>query len=208
MSEPVRRSPLARMHSDLGATVELEAAWELVGSYGDVDAERAMLRETVVVVDVTARAKVDVRGDLDGALSVAGDALTARIAHDWALVLGEPGGEEVLLPKMEQAAGPASMVTDATHLFAGFALAGPMLLDAVARLTSWDAASLPRGEATGAPIADVRAVVVRRDLDVDVLEILVATEFARYAWWTIVDAAGRVGGGPAGWRALRAEGWS
>ncbi len=188
--------------------MELEAGWELVGHYGDERAERAMLGETVAIVDVTARAKVDVRGDLDGVLSVAGDALTARIARDWALVLGEPGGEEVLLPKMEQAAGPASMVTDATHLFAGFALVGPMLLDAVARLTSWDAASLPRGEATGAPIADVRAVVVRRNLALEVLEVFVATEFARYAWETILDAVRRAGGGPAGWRALRAEGWS
>jgi glycine cleavage system aminomethyltransferase T len=196
------------MHADLGATMELEAGWEFVRHHGDERAERAILGETVAVVDVTARAKVDVRGGLDGALSVAGDALIARIAQDWALVLGEPGGEEVLLPKMEQAAGPASMVTDATHLFAGVALSGPMLLDAVARLTSWDAASLPRGEATGAPIADIRAVVVRRDLDVEVLEVFVATEFARYAWETILDAVGRVGGGPAGWRALRAEGWS
>ena len=208
MSEPVRRSPVARMHAELGATVEREAGWELVRHYGDEAGERAMLRDTVGVVDITARAKVDVRGDLDGALSVAGGALTARIAQDWALVLGEPGVEEVLLPKMEQATGPASMVTDATHLFAGFALAGPRLPDALARLTSWDAASLPPGEATGAPIADVRAVIVRRDLDVDVLEIFVATEFARYAWETILDVTGRVGGGPAGWRVLRAEGWS
>ncbi len=196
------------MHADLGATVDTEAGWELVGDYGDEGGERAMLATAVAVVDVTARAKVDVRGELDGALPAAGDAITARIARDWALVLGEPGGEEVLLPKMEQAAGDGSMVTDATHLFAGFALAGPRLHDALVRLTSWDPASLPAGAATGAPIADVRAVVVRRDLDLDVLEVFVAAEFARYAWETILDAAERVGGGPAGWRALRAGGWS
>ncbi len=196
------------MHAELGVTWDRDAGWELVGNYGDQEGERAMLAEAVAVVDVTPRAKVDVRGVLDGALSVAGDALTARIARDWALVLGEPGGEDVLLPKMEQASGAGSMVTDATHLFAGFALAGPRIPDVLARLASWDAASLPPGEATGAPIADVRAVVVRRNLDVDVLEVFVATEFARYAWETILDAAGRVGGRPAGWRALRAAGWS
>ena len=37
------------------------------------------------------------------------------------------------------------MVTDVTHLFAGFALAGPRLPDVLARPTSWDPASLARG---------------------------------------------------------------
>jgi hypothetical protein len=41
-----------------------------------------------------------------------------------------------------------------------------------------------------------------------VLEVYVATEFARYLGETVLDAARRVGGAPAGWRALRAEGWS
>jgi len=208
VNEPIRRSPLSRMHADLGAVLEDEAAWELVASYGDEADERARVRDGIGLVDVTARGKVDVRGSLDGALSAAGDVLTARIADDWALVLAEPGGEEVLVPKLASAAGPGAMVTDVTHLFVGFALAGPALSDLLARLTSWDPASLAAGEATGAPIADVRAVVARRDLEVPVLEAYVAAEFARYAWETVLDAVRRTGGGPVGWRALRAEGWS
>ena len=47
-----------------------------------------------------------------------------------------------------------------------------------------------------------------RDLEVPVLEAYVAAEFARYAWETVLDAVRRTGGGPVGWRALRAEGWS
>ena len=87
------------------------------------------------------------------------------------------------------------MVTDATHLFVGFALAGPELPEVLARLTSWDPASLAEGEATGAPIGDVRAVVVRRDLPLPVLEAYVATEFARYAWETVLDAVSAGGRG-------------
>lgn len=208
MNDAIRRSPLSRMHVDLGAIVEREAGWELVGRYGDEADERARVRDGIGLVDVTPRGKVDVRGSLEGALSAAGDVLTARIAEDWAILLAEPGGEEVLVPKLESAAGPGAMVTDATHLFAGFALAGRALGDVLARLTSWDPASLVAGEATGAPIADVRAVVTRRDLDVPVLEAYVAAEFARYAWETVLDAVRRTGGGPVGWRALRAEGWS
>ena len=208
MNEPLRRSPLARLHQGLGAATDREAGWELVAHYGDEAAEGTTLREAVGLADVTARGKIDVRGAIDGALSSAGDALTARISPEWALVLTEPGGEEVLVPKMEPAAGPGAMVTDATHLFAGLALAGPALPEALERLTSWDPATLKPGAATGAPIADVRAVLVRRDLDVPVLEAFVATEFARYAWEAVLDAARRTGGRPVGWNALRAKGWS
>jgi glycine cleavage system aminomethyltransferase T len=212
VNEPIRRSPLARSNADLGAVPDREAGWELVAHYGDEASERATLRDRVAVADVTARGKIDVRGSLDGALSAAGDVLTARIADDWALLLSEPGGEEVLVPKVVSAAGDGAMVTDATHLFVGFALAGPQLPEALARLTSWDPASLAPGEATGAPIGDVRAVVIRRELPLPLplplLEAYVATEFARYAWETVLDAVGRSGGAPVGWRALRAEGWS
>ena len=208
MNEPVRRSPLGRAHETLGATMDREAGWDLVAYYGDQAAEGTIVAEAVGLADVTARGKIDVRGAIDGALSSAGDALTARISDEWALVLTEPGGEEVLVPKMDSAAGSGAMVTDATHLFAGFAVAGPALPEALARLTSWDAATLKPGSATGAPIADVRAVLVRRDLDVPVLEAYMATEFARYAWEAVLDAVRRSGGGPVGWNALRARGWS
>lgn len=208
MRDAIRRSPVTRMHEALGASLETEAGWEIVARYSGEAGERALLREAVALADVTPRGKVDVRGPVDGALSAAGDALTARIAQDWALVLSEPGGEEVLLPKMEQAADPSSMVTDATHLFAGFALAGPSLPEVLARLTSWDPATLPDGSATGAPIADVRAIVLRRELEVPALELYVATEFARYVWESVLNAVRRVDGGPAGWHALRAEGWT
>jgi glycine cleavage system aminomethyltransferase T len=204
---PVRRSPFAAAQTGLGAILEPRAGWEVAASYGDEAEERTYLRESVAIVDITSRGKVDVRGRLDGALAAAGEALVARIARDWALVLGEPGDEAVLLPRLTAAAGSEAMVTDATHLFGGFALVGPRLPDLLARLTSWDPASLGPGGATGAPIADVRTVVVRRALELPVLEVYIATELSRYAWETVVGVVRSLGGGPAGWAALRAEGW-
>ena len=68
--------------------------------------------------------------------------------------------------------------------------------------------SLASGDATGAPIADVRAVMVRRDLAIDVLEVYVATELARYVWETLAGVVSSLDGRPVGWQALRAEGWS
>ena len=112
MNEPIRRSPLARSHAALGAVADREAGWELVADYGDEAAERATLREGVAVADITARGKIDVRGSIEGALSGAGDVLTARIADDWSVLLCEPGGEDVLVPKLESAAGARAMVTE------------------------------------------------------------------------------------------------
>src|SRR3990172_4893079 len=150
------------MHAGLGASFEAEAGWEVVAGYGDDTAERQAVREALAVVDVTPRGKVDVRGALAGALSVVGDVITARVSDQWALVFTQPGGEEVLLPNIESAAASSAMVTDATHLFAGLALAGPALPEVLSLLTSWDPASLSPGASTGAPIGDVRAVP-RRD---------------------------------------------
>jgi glycine cleavage system aminomethyltransferase T len=49
--------------------------------------------------------------------------------------------------------------------------------------------------------------MVRRDLPLPVLEVYVATEYARYAWEALASVVAGVGGAPVGWQALRAEGW-
>lgn len=208
MTGPLRRPPASHVHERLGATFEIEEGWSLPASYGDDEAERAAIRDVVAVADVTPRGKIDVRGDVGAALGSAGGELTARIAPEWALVLTAPGAEDIVRPKLESSAGPHAMVTDATHLFAGYALCGPLLPDLVARTSSWNPATLSPGAGTGAPIAGVRSIMFRRDLEVTVLEVYVATELARYVWETLHDVAASLGGRAAGWRALRAEGWS
>ncbi len=208
MTGPLRRSPAARAHGRLGATFEVEEGWALPMSYGDDDAEQAAFRSAVVVADVTPRGKIDVRGDVGAALGSAGSEVIARIAPEWAMVLTAPGGEDIVRPTLESSSGPRAMVTDATHLFAGYAVCGPLLPDLLARTSGWNPATLAPGAATGAPIAGVRSIMVRRDLEVPVLEVYVATELARYVWETLHEVAASLGGRAAGWRALRAEGWS
>ena len=206
---PVMRSPAARLHAGLGVRFSAEAGWELPASYGDPEAERALLRESVAVADITARGKIDVRGRIDAALPVGGDGdLVARIVDDWTMIFTPPGPVESRVRELEPRAGSGAMVTDVTHLYAGFALAGPRLEDLLARLTGWDPSTLAAGEATGAPIAEVRAVVVRPDLAFPALEAYVDASFGRYAWGAILDVVRRLGGGPVGWDALRAEGWA
>jgi sarcosine oxidase gamma subunit len=99
------------------------------------------------------------------------------------------------------------MLTDVTHLFAGVALVGPGMPELVERATSWDLSTLAPGEATGAPIAEVRGILVRRELALPVLEVYVATELGPYVWETLSAMADGLGGAPVGWQALRAEGW-
>jgi glycine cleavage system aminomethyltransferase T len=203
----VRRSPAARLSSRRGAVFVEEAGWEIPASYGNDAKERAAIRDRVAIADITARAKVDIRGELPESLSVPGDAIAARISAEWAVVLGPPDAEAALLRELEPLASPRTMVTEVTHLFAGMALVGPALPDLIERATSWDLSTLAPGEAAGAPIAEVRALVVRRALSVPVLEVYVATEFGRYAWEALTGMVGGLGGAPVGWQALRAEGW-
>jgi glycine cleavage system aminomethyltransferase T len=184
-----------------------EAGWEIPASYGDDEAERGAIRDRVAIADVTARAKVDLRGRIPDALPTPADTVLARISAEWAVMLGGPDTEGRLMRAIEPLAGSGTMVTDVTHLFAGFALAGPDLADLLERTSSWDAATLAPGEAAGAPIVEVRALMVRRDLPVPVLEVYVATEFARYVWEALSGVVAGLGGGPVGWQALRAEGW-
>ena len=204
---PLRRSPAAAAHRALGARLSVEAAWEIPASYGDAAAEAARLADSIGVADITAKAKVDVRGDVDAVLASASETL-ARLAPDWAMAFGPPGDEDRLRDALEAAAGPATMVTDATHLFAGYALAGPSVPDAVSRLSGWDLSTLAAGGATGAPLGGARVVIVSRTLDTPCLEVYVAAEFGTYVWETLLQTTSGLGGGAVGWDALRERGWS
>lgn len=208
MRTAIRRSPTTRLSSRRGAVFVEEAGWEIPASYGDDAAERAVIRDRVAIADITARAKVDLRGRLPAAIPLPAATVVARISAEWTVVLGGPDAETRLIRAIEPAAGPGAMVTDVTHLFAGFAIAGPDLPAVLERTTSWDPSTLAPGEATGAPIAEVRALMVRRDLSVPVFEVYVATEYARYVWETLSGVVSGLGGAPVGWQALRAEGWS
>ncbi len=209
MSVAVRRSPMAGAHAKLGARIEPRAGWEIVGGYGDDDAERRALRERVGLGDVTPRGKIDVRGDIAGPLRGAGGGILARIAEDWALVVTGAGAEPDVMSAMEAAArGARVMVTDVTHLYAGLALVGPAVPEVCARLSSWDPATLQPGDATGASFGDVRAVVLKREGGPPTLELYFAAESGRYAWETVAGVVARLGGRPVGWAALLAEGWS
>ena len=207
VTAPILRSPLMSIHRENGAMTQIDNGAEVVRSYGDTDEELAILTDVIGVADITVRGKIDLRGQIDALVEPGTGDVVARMAEDWTLVFAPPGPVTERVSEMASRAGHDALVTDVTHLYAGFALVGPALPEVVARLTSWDPATLEPGEATGAPIADVRAIVVRRSISLPLLEISVAMEFARYAWRSISDVVERLGGGPVGWDALHEHGW-
>jgi glycine cleavage system aminomethyltransferase T len=205
VSAPSRRSPLTESHRELGARFVVEAGWEMVASY---EREGSLASSPLALAEITQRAKVDVRGEVAGSFAASANELVAAVASDWSLVLGAPGTEDEILPRLAAAAGNDEMVTDATHLYVGFALIGDRLEDLLSRLTAFDHSWLKPGSAAAAPILDVPAILVRRAGPLPVVETYVGTEFARFVWSRILRTSTDLGGGPVGWSALRAAGWS
>ena len=103
--------------------------------------------------------------------------------------------------------GPDVSVTDVTHGYAGFALLGPDVPRVLERATAWDPSTPAPGGAAAAPVVEVPALIVRRELSVPVVEVFFDVGYARYAWEELSRVVGALGGQPVGWQSLRAEGW-
>lgn len=217
--DPVRRSPVHRRHLALSALLRREGAWEIPVEYGEGQGEREALREGLAVVDVTARAKIDLRGSLRTAatlgplqpgrvarLSGAPASFAAAITDGWAVLLGPPAEEQALLSLAERHAETGLMVTDVGSLFAGFALAGPRTPELLARLIGIDPGRLEVDTCAATSVARVWALIVRPNAAV--VEIYAGCEYGRYLWETMLAVGRPLGIRPVGWQALRDEGWS
>ncbi len=207
---PVMRSPLTEHHRDLGAQLATQDGWEMPRNYGDVDRERRAIREGLAIADITPRGKIDIRGAVESRLArlpQTRGAQLARLSRDWALVLTPAAGLKSSLELMEQTADPATMVTDATSIYAGIALLGPQVPDLLLRLTAIDPATLTPGASVATQMLRIPAILLRRDLPLMVVEAYIASEFARYAWEAVFAVGQPLEPQPVGGDALRAEGW-
>jgi glycine cleavage system aminomethyltransferase T len=221
--DPILRSPVHRQHRDLGGRFVREGGWELPAAYGDPGREEEALDGAVGIGDITARAKVDLRGGLDpwlgrltGGIAPRGGLATessleprlivAAISNRWALILSEPAPSP---PSLDHSAAveEALLVTDASSMYAGFALAGPRTTDLVARLSSVDRREIQPGACLATRMAEVSAILVSRQLETTIVEAYVTSEYARYFWETLLEAGRDLGAAALGWDALRAGGW-
>jgi glycine cleavage system aminomethyltransferase T len=206
--EAIMRSPIHHHHVRLGCRFIREAGWEVPAGYGTIEAERQLIRTGLVIADITARAKADLRGsvdDLRAGVPLPADATFARLSSTWAVVLGPPGVIQAWIPAAEHAsAGGSSMVTDATSVYAGFALAGAKVQDLLSRLTAVDLSGVSPGAALGAQLLKIPSIVVGGDRAV---EVYIGAEYGRYAWESLLTIGHSLHLQPVGWDALRAEGW-
>jgi glycine cleavage system aminomethyltransferase T len=199
------------MHALAGAAFLEEGGWEVPAAYRQPAAERKAIRDGLAICDVTARAKVDLRGPIDeilGRVPQAEGRITARLSSRWALLLSMPGTLERTLQAAEVAAGDSGLATDATSIYAGFALSGPRSVALMERISPFDVRRLPMEEGTGIQALKVPAVLVRRAAPPGCFELYVASENGRYAWESLLRLGAPLGIEPVGWDALRAEGWS
>ena len=207
---PIMRSPISAHHHKKGATLGIEDAWEVPRHYQDTERERVAIREGLAIADITARGKIDIRGEVDSALvslPQARAAALARISRSWALVLTPSAGLADGLRMMEGSASRGTMVTDATSIYAGFALLGPRVLDLLSRLITTDPSTLRPGSCLATQVLRLPAILLRRELPLMVVETYLPSEYANYAWEAIFKAGHPLGAEPAGLDALRAEGW-
>jgi len=224
--KPVARSPAHRNHFGLGAKFVVEANWEIPASYAPTEQEEGALREGVAVADITARGKIDLRGEIDPVLSMlvkaaapTGSVVTAegessermhvaRLGGEWALILSEPSAAGPCLASVETATnGDDILVTDVTGLYAGFALGGPKVFELLSRLTALDLAGLGTGTCAATRVAEISGILVRGPSSDGIVELYVGSEYGRYAWETLLALGRGVGTLPIGWDALRAVGW-
>jgi glycine cleavage system aminomethyltransferase T len=209
--EPIKRSPINAIHQRYGAQLGVVDGWEVPRRYGDLDRERAAIRESLGLADITARGKIDIRGAVDAALAAlphADDGTTARLSRSWALIMTPAADLAPSLERVTRAAVPGTMVTDATAIYVSFALLGPRVDELLHRLITLDPSALKPGQSLATQMLRVPAILVRRRLPISVVETFVPAEFGSYMWDALFDIAPPLGREPVGWDAMRAEGWS
>jgi glycine cleavage system aminomethyltransferase T len=215
------RSAAHRSHVDLGAILEARGVWEIPASYGSEPREAEAVRSGLAVADISARGKVQLNGSIDGLLrrmtgeevdplrtaAITSGGTLARVARDFALTLFEPSGETDALSAVEEEPSAEWMATDATSAMSAFLVAGPLIKPLFARSMSVDVQELQPARCLAVRWAHIPAILVVANQAAPMVEMYVGSEHGRYAWKTLLQLGGKLGGIPVGWRSLESSGW-
>jgi sarcosine oxidase subunit alpha len=207
---PVARTPLHHWHATHGARFADRDGWQVVTAYSNPEQEAEAARAGLGLADVSAFAKISLRGPGVPSLvpSLVGDsaarnpgdvavvpdgaALACRLTEDHLLMLAsvpKATGLSQRLAGLPSVAGV--MQTDVTSALAGFWVMGLRLDEFLRRLTHLDVrpASLPVNSCAETALAGVEALLVRSaELAVPSLRIYVAWDLAEYVWERMMDA--------------------
>jgi sarcosine oxidase subunit alpha len=210
------RTPLHSWHAARGARFDDRAGWQVVAGYAGAQAEAEAARSGLGLADVSAFAKVSLRGPGVSALAPGGaalrllgvtalppgPALACRLTEDHMLLLASSPDAAALDRHLIGLGDDRALVrTDVTSAFAGFWLLGRSLEELLRRLTHLDVgpAALPPGSCAETALAGVEALLVRPAAGV---QINVGWDVAEYVWERLLEAGRAWRITPVGWDAL------
>jgi heterotetrameric sarcosine oxidase gamma subunit len=210
--KPVARSAMERQALAAGASFELRDGWNLAVSY---EREADALSQTAAWADVSHLRKLELQGEPEDLRAI----LSTYTSHElelgraeradgvwWCpltatrlLVIAEPAAFGSLRARLD---GAPACVVDVTTVLAALVIAGPLSREVFARFCALDLrpAIMPVGAVRPGSVARQPGIVLREAAQRFL--VLFGWAVAEYMWSQVEDAAGHLGGTPAGLDAL------
>lgn len=212
-------SPIFETVKQLNAVFFELDDWQVVRNFGDVEAETAVLTQSVGLCDQSHNGKIRIEGKTAGAMLDA-DELTVgagkavdygrlyRLRRDLFFVCTAADVRETAAVLAQQASDSPDLltVTDVTHGNAELCLIGPNSAELLSRLCGLDFHDnqFPDGAAKQTSAAKTTQLIIRRDLSsVPVYALIGARSLAAYLWQTILEAGPDLGIQPVGAAAVK-----
>ncbi len=181
------------------------------------DTEEAALKTGVGIADASWLGKLELKGHQAELESITIDAgKTWSLARGHHFIACEPTRSGAIIESIEQQVSERKSedqawtgcihVIDVTSVLAGILLAGPHSRDVLQRLTAPDVSdsAFANGACLSAKVAGLHARIMRDDLDKTLAYwLFVGTEYAAYAWETIMHAGRPFGIMPVGQEAAQ-----
>jgi heterotetrameric sarcosine oxidase gamma subunit len=212
---PRRLTAMYRAHVALGARLVEDHGWMVAEAFTSPRDEEVRARAGVGLADVSAGARLGVRGHAVDALlaKTAGvsappartarrvriggaEALVCRRAPDELLVLAGPAEAETVGRELSDAAGAGGCahVTDLSSGLAAVEAIGPAAQRLLARVSPLDLARLGPLEIAHGQVARVAATVIRLDHpELPTYRVLVGREVGAFVWNALADAGQSLG---------------
>ena len=167
---PIKRSPMDRIHRELGATMVESGPWQRPHNYGSAHDEAIAVRQRVGIIDVSTLGKLDVQGEDAPALldllytntfselrvgrvryglmcsdngTILDDGTVTRLAQDRYFVTTTSGNADVIEEWFNwwmAGSGPCVHVTNVTGAYGAVNVAGPRARETLSKLTDTDLA--------------------------------------------------------------------